>query len=94
MGQAKRELERREALEQRAIEAALEAKAIRECEGHSGVYIDRYDEDARKAAYAIGTNMFKRDEIDGTREEFMDAIKAAIEGASDKCYACAKHASE
>lgn len=90
MSQVKREMERIESLEQQAIAVAKEANAIKECgfPGHSDCFLSQWDDDANRHAYAIGTNRWKAGEVDGTREEFMDAIKEAIDTASDDCPEC------
>lgn len=85
-------MERLELLNYDAIEVAKQAGAVKECEfpGHSDSIVDQWDDDANKRAYAIGTNRWKAGEIDATREEFMDAIKEAIETAPDECPECAR----
>jgi hypothetical protein len=91
MGQAKRELERQSDLNMQAQSVAKEAGAIKECDlGHLEIMIDQGDDEANKRAYAIGTNRWKEGLVDGTREEFMDAIKDAIESASYDCPRCEK----
>ena len=94
MGQAKKEMMRLEDLESQAMLVLSKAGAVEECEIHDGVFIDREDPDAVKSAYAIGTNMVKSGQVDGTREEFMAAIKSAYENAADECYICAKYREE
>jgi hypothetical protein len=94
MGQAKKEMMRLEDLQDVAMGVACKAKAVKECEWHEGIFIDLGDPDAGKLAYAIGTKMFKDGEVDGTREEFMAAIKSALETAGDECPICAKHRDE
>jgi len=91
MSMAKRELERRWELEAAAVSVARQAGAIKACPFHEEVNIDQWDEDALKMAYAIGTNKWKAGEINGTREEFMDAIKAAVDEAGESCYICDKN---
>lgn len=90
MSQIKREMERLERLQHQAVEVAKQAKAVKECEhpGHSEYVIDQFDGDAASRAYAIGTNLWKSGDVDGTREEFMDAIKGAIEMAPSECPEC------
>lgn len=92
MGQAKAEMMRREDLRNVADDVALRAKAIHECERHSGTYLTNSDPDAERLAYAMGTNMVKNGEVDGSREEFMDAIKEAISEAGWECPSCEKDA--
>ena len=90
MGQMKREIERLDSLQGSATAAAKEARALKECEfpGHSDNLLSTWDDDANKRAYAIGTNWWKAGEVDGTREEFMAAIKEAIDMAPDHCPDC------
>lgn len=92
MGMAKREMERHDDLVAQAIGVALQAKAIKECPIHDEVYLDAEDPEANRHAYAIGTNMVKAGKIEATREEFMDAIKEAIDGSGMECGWCAKNA--
>jgi hypothetical protein len=90
MGQAKNEMMRRQDLEAQGMSALVKAGAVEECEFHEGIFIDQGDPDAVKRAYAIGTNMVKAEEVDGTREEFMAAITSALQNAGDECPNCAK----
>lgn len=84
-----REAERKDHLRMRAEDAAKQAGAMKECPHGTLLH---GDPGARGAAYAIGTNMLKAGGIDGTRDEFMDAIKDAIESVGDECSQCAKNA--
>jgi hypothetical protein len=90
MSQVKRDMERIEGLHFRAIEVALQAKALKECSfpGHSAWVLDQGDDEANRLAYAIGANRWENGEIDGEREEFLDAIKHAIKGAPYDCPRC------
>jgi len=90
MSQVKRDMERVEGLHFRAIEVALEAKALKECSfpGHSDWVLDQGDDEANRLAYAIGTNRWQNGEIAGEREEFLDAIRHAIKGAPYDCPRC------
>jgi len=90
MSQVKRDMGRIEGLHYQAIEVALQAKALRECSfpGHSDWVLDQGDDEATRLAYTIGTNRWKNGEIDGEREEFLDAIKHAIKGAPYDCPQC------
>jgi len=83
-------MERTEGLHFQAIEVALQAKALKECSfpGHSEWVLDQGDDEANRLAYAIGTNRWENGEIDGEREEFLDAIKHAIKGAPYDCPRC------
>lgn len=94
MSGVKREWERQQDLEAQAIIPLLKSGAVKACDFHDDIMINQEDPEKEKMAYAIGTNMFKAGEVDGTREEFMDAIKSAIENAADECYCCAKHRDE
>ncbi len=77
-----------EALREAAIEIAFEAGAITKCEIHEDVYIDNYNDDANKRAYAIASKKLKDKLIDFNRAELLDEIKVVIDEASDKCYEC------
>ena len=90
ISQVKREMGRIEALHYQAIEVALQAKALKECSfpGHSDWLLDQGDDEANRLAYAIGTNRWKNGEIDGEREEFLDAIRHAIKSAPYDCPGC------
>jgi hypothetical protein len=90
MSQVKRDTGRVEGLHFKAIEVALQAKALKECSfpGHADLVLDQGDDEANRLAYAIGTNHWQNGEIDGEREEFLDAIKHAIKGAPYDCPRC------
>ncbi|QJS27155.1 hypothetical protein [Rhizobium ruizarguesonis] len=89
MSGIKRELERVEDMRRHAEIIAIEAGAIEECEHHDGELLLVDSGDARSKAFAIGTNAFKAGKVDGTREEFMDAIDEAIKNAGvDGCQLC------
>jgi hypothetical protein len=90
MSQVKRDMGRFGGLHFQAIEVALQAKALKECSfpGHSDLVLDQGDDEATRFAYAIGANRWVRGEIDGGREEFLDAIKHAIKGAPYDCPRC------
>jgi hypothetical protein len=90
MGQTKNEMMRIQDLEALASNVLVKAGALKPCDAHEEVLIDQDDPDAVKRAYAIGTNMVKAGEVDGTREEFMDAIKSAYESSAVECYSCSK----
>ena len=91
MGQAKNEMMRLDDMKGPATVAALKAGAVEECQVHDGIILEVGDSEAEKRAYAIGTNMVKNGEVDGTREEFMDSIKVVIEEAMDECPMCARN---
>ncbi len=90
MSRVKRDMGRIEGLHFRAIEVALEAKALKECSfpGHSDWVLDQGDDAANRLANAMGTTRWEKGEIDGEREEFLDAIKHAIKGAPYDCPRC------
>ena len=94
MGGAKREWERRQALEAQATIPLRKTGAIRPCYIHDDILINCEDADAERMAYAIGTNMVKAGEVEGDREEFMAAIKSALQDAADECPICAKYRDE
>jgi hypothetical protein len=90
MSQVNRDVKRVAGLHYQAVEVALQAKALKECSfpGHSDWVLDQGDEEANRLAYAIGTNRWQNGEIDGEREEFLDAIRHAIKGAPYDCPRC------
>jgi len=90
MSQVKRDVERSEGLQYQAIEVALEAKALKECSfpGHSDWVLDQGDDEANRLALAIGTNRWNNGEIDGEREQFLNAIRHVIKGAPYECPRC------
>jgi hypothetical protein len=90
MSQVKRDVERSEGLQYQAIEVALEAKALKECSfpGHSDWVLDQGDDEANMLALAIGTNRWNNGEIDGEREQFLNAIRHVIKGAPYECPRC------
>ena len=79
-----------EGLRYQAVEIALQARALKECSfpGHSDLVLDQGDDEANRLAFAIGTNRWENGEIDGEREEFLDAIRHAIKGAPYECPRC------
>ena len=90
MSQVKRDTGCVEGLRFQAIEVALQARALKECSfpGHSDWVLDQGDDEANRLAFAIGTSRWENGEIDGEREEFLDAIKHAIKGAPYDCPRC------
>jgi hypothetical protein len=90
MSQLKRDMERVGDLHFQAIEVALQARALKECSfpGHSDWVLDQRDDEANKLAYALGKNRWENGDVDGEREEFLDAIKQAIKGAPYDCPRC------
>jgi hypothetical protein len=90
MSQVKRDVERSEGLQYQAIEVALQAKALKECSfpGHSDWVLDQGDDEANRLALAIGTNRWNNGEIEGEREEFLNAIRHVIKGAPYECPRC------
>jgi hypothetical protein len=89
MGYWKKEMERLQLLEGIAMNLLVQTGAVRECDDHEGVFIDRYDEEAVQEAQKIGSNMVKQGKVNATHAEFQAAIKNAIESAGVECYACA-----
>ncbi len=90
MTQLKKNMERSDRLHFRAIEVALQAKALKECSfpSHSEWVLDQADEAATTLAYEIGTSRWESGEIDGEREEFLEAIKHVINTAPYECPRC------
>jgi hypothetical protein len=90
MSMIKREMERLDGLNFQAIEVAKQAGAVKTCDhtGHEDCYTDQFDDDARKRAFAIGTNLWKAGEVEASREEFMEAIDNAIKMSPMECPEC------
>ncbi|MHA1565548.1 MAG: hypothetical protein ACTSX7_09570 [Alphaproteobacteria bacterium] len=77
-------------LEDAAMSAAAEAKAITFCDRHEGVWIRIGDPEAENLAYAIATNMWKAGNPVCERAELMDAVRAVFDEAADgECPGCA-----
>ncbi len=93
MSQTKRELEKHWDLQAAAQTVLVKARAADRCEIHEEILIDRGDGDGEKMAYAIATNMVKAREVDGTREEFLEAVKEALGEADYQCNICANQLS-
>jgi hypothetical protein len=53
--------------------------------GHSDWLLDQGDDEANRLAYAIATNRWENGEIDGEREEFLDAVRHVIKSAPYDC---------
>ena len=85
MGWEKSEMMQRDELEAEAREIAIEAGALKTCLFHPYVTIRTYDDDAEGKVYAMATNRCKHGMANGTREEFMDAMKHALSHAPDHC---------
>ena len=90
MSLVKRGMERIEGLRFQAIEVALQAKALKECSfpGHSAWVLDQGDDAANRLAYAIGTSRWENGEVEGERDDFLDAIRHAIKSAPYDCPQC------
>ena len=73
-----------------AHSVAVRARAIKHCNTHDHIWIDRGDPEANKHAYALGTIRWMNGDMGCTREEFMAAIDEVIAYAADECPACAK----
>jgi hypothetical protein len=73
-----------------ADSVAVQARAIKHCELHDHIWIDRGDREANKHAYALGTIRWMNGNMRCTREEFMAAIDEVITYAAAECPACAK----
>jgi hypothetical protein len=69
---------------------AVQAKAIVPCRWHDDIMINNADDDANSHAYALGTIRWQKGDIDCERQEFMDAIKDAIDQSADECPRCQK----
>lgn len=84
MAHQKGELERLEALRQKAVEIAIKGKALKRCPRHDQVTLDQLDDEAMRAAFAIGT---KRSSAVG-RREMLNAIDEAIKDSPVDCPDC------
>lgn len=95
MGFAKREMEEREHNRSLALQIALDARALRECDHHDGVYYDG-SEDV-EAARCLADSRIKSGELELPRgmspEDFTDLIKEVYEenSASSSCWICEKN---
>jgi hypothetical protein len=76
-------------LESAARLALAKANAIEVCQFHSDATIRLFDDDAERRAYAIGTNMMKRDGTPFMREDLMAEIQRQLEEADEQCNQCA-----
>ena len=66
------------------------ANAIEFCPAHPDVTIRVGDDDAERHAYALATNILKRDGTYWMREDVMPAIQDQLDMAADgECPACA-----
>ena len=88
MGSEKSRLLHKEELVGVAAEALVRAGAAKRCCAHHEVLIRQDDHEGERLAYAVGTNMVHNGEVNGTREEFMSAIKTALHEAVDRCGIC------
>jgi hypothetical protein len=88
MGMAKEELIRKEE-RYRAVQAVLvKTGALERCPVHEDVLYTLQDDDAERHAYALATTMQQKGELDGTREEVMDAVAEAIRDSLLECPRC------
>jgi hypothetical protein len=67
------------------------AGATETCPFHEGISIDRWDEDAKRHAYAMATSMVELGEIDTSREEMVAAIKAELDESYETCPHCRQY---
>lgn len=88
MGYLKQEELRRQSYVALAEDVARRAGALRPCPLHEHISLGGSDPDGDRRAYAMGTNMIKRGEVDASREEFLPAIKAAIDDGFPRCPVC------
>jgi hypothetical protein len=83
--------DRRDDLSAEADIVAARAKAIVPCpRGHDEIMINNCDDDANSHAYALGTIRWQKGDLGWERQEFMDAIKDAIDQSADECPRCEK----
>jgi hypothetical protein len=93
MSMSKRWLEEIEALQGIAMGVLCDAKVLKECDMHSGTYLDASGD--LQEAYKLANWRISHGEIalpEGTsRREFTDIIKDVYESnCADECYSCAK----
>lgn len=80
-----------EELEQIALNAALQSKAIELCFIYKDTLINQYDPDRTKLAYAIATNLWKQEGRNFERQEIMESVDMAIKLSADECGECTKY---
>lgn len=92
MGQAKRMMEDQEHQRAVALNIAVEAGTLQECDNHEGTYLA--DSDDVEEAVALGKEKFSIGELEGvftSLSEVEDAIRSAYqENCADECYSCEK----
>jgi hypothetical protein len=92
MGVAKREMEDHEAKFGAALDIAIQAGVLEQCEFHDGCIFELSGD--LDAAYKLGNSRFTAGKLNGTfasRREMTDLIKEAVESNSaDECPSCAK----
>ncbi len=90
MGQAKRLMEEQEHQRGIALQIAVEAGTLQECENHDGTFYA--DSDDVDEAIALGKKKFAKGELEGSFSsagEVEEAIRGAYqENCGDECYSC------
>jgi hypothetical protein len=94
MGAAKHEMMMQEDRVRQATDIAIKAGALKECYLHSDIAMRAWDSDAESLAYAMATISWKNGEMDGTRQDVMEAVKEAIEEGPIECWHCVKLADD
>lgn len=90
MGRAKQQMLEMEEMVQQAVQVLVDTGAAERCYIHEEIYWLTGDDEAERHAYARGTIIANDGGVSGTREEFMTAIKRAIDEAADMCHMCDK----
>ena len=93
MGSAKRMMEEHEGKCSTAIQIALDANVLDQCEYHDDCIYAGNEE--IESAYKLGNYKLSNGELEGIfedRREMTDIIKEVVEDhQGDECYACAKN---
>ncbi len=96
MGGAKRMMEENEAKRGIALQIALEAGVLEQCEFHDDCIYEGGEE--IESAYKLANHKVSHGELEGVfenRREMTDIIKDVVEDhAAEECYACAKNRDE
>ena len=75
-----------EEMDAEAARILVEAGAVERCRVHDWVLIDRYDGDALRRAYSIGTNLANEGLLE--RNEIVSAIARVCKYSEDACGIC------
>jgi hypothetical protein len=95
MGIAKRAMEEDEDKRQVALNIAIQAGVLKECEFHPGTYIEGDEE--IESAYKLANSSYSNGEYRGmfkSRVDLTDAIKDVVSDNAGECYSCEKWKSD